>query len=160
MGFNVFVSHSVSREDHPLLAELGERARSIGIDLYLAERDAQPGTQLSTKVRNSILRADLVFALLTQEGAASAWVNQEIGVAHELRKRIVPMVEEGVKAPGMIAEMEQIRFNRGRSSEAFDRVARFLERAKTDKEFWETIAIVGGTFALILFAIWLLSRGD
>ncbi len=156
MTFEVFLSHSVAPDDTPLLAELERRGEPFGIHFYLAERDVQPGRSLSVKIRTAILRADLVVALLTKHGVASPWVNQEIGFAKE-RKRIVPLVEAGVKPTGIIAEMEQVRFDRDRPSEAFDRVTNFLQRLKADKEFWEVVAIVAGAALVIVLAIIVLS---
>lgn len=160
MAFQIFVSHSVSPEDNLVLAELEKTCRALGIGLYVAERDPQPGTQLSLKVREGISHADLVLVLLTQGGAASAWVNQEIGLAASLQKQIVPLLEEGVEPPGLVAELEYVRFHRERSGDAFNRLTEFLARKKTDKEFWTAVAVIVGVAAAVLFALLLLGSED
>src|SRR5207237_2217780 len=139
MTFSVFVSHSVADEDLPYLKELENRSRAIGIELYLAERSPQPGTRLSEKVRTNIARTDLVLALLTRQGVASAWVNQEIGLALSQNKRVLPVLETGVKPPGVIAELEYVRLDPDCPHDAFDRVVAFFGKLKSDKEFWRTV---------------------
>ena len=160
MTFAVFVSHSVAEEDLPYLKELENRSRAIGIELYLAERSPQPGTPLSAKVRANIARTDLVLALLTRQGVASAWVNQEIGLALSQNKRVLPVLEAGVKPPGVIAEMEYVRLDPARPHDAFDRVVTFLGKLKTDKEFWGTVALVAGSAIIGGFAAYFLTRKD
>lgn len=158
MTFVVFLSHSVSDDDLPYLAELERRSQQIGIGLYLAERSPQPGTPLSTKVRNNITRADLVPALLTRQGVASAWVNQEIGFAVNQNKRILPVLEKGVSPPGVIAGMEYVRLDPERPHDAFDRVVAFLGKLKADKEFWGTVALIAGSAILGGLAAYFLTR--
>lgn len=158
LAFVVFLSHSVTEEDLPYLEQLEQRCRDIGIELYLAERSPQPGSSLSGKVRSNIARADLVLALLTNHGAGSAWVNQEIGLAVSQGKRIVPVLEKGVTPPGIIAEMEYVRLDPDRPHDAFERVVTFLAKLKADKEFWGTVALVAGSAILGGLAAYFLTR--
>jgi hypothetical protein len=158
MSFEVFVSHSVGHDDTRLLDELERQAKTLGIRFYLAERDVQPGSPLSVKIRNAIVRADLVVALLTKQGATSPWVNQEIGFARQQNKRIVPLLEDGVKPPGIIVEMEQVRFRRDRPSEALELVTSYLRKMKSNKEFWVGVGIAAGAAIAIALAIYILSK--
>lgn len=135
-----------------------QRSKDIGIELYLAERSPQPGARVSDKVRRNIARADLVLALLTRRGVASAWVNQEIGLAVNQNKRIVPILEQGVNPPGVIAEMEYVRLDPDRPHDAFDRVVAFLGKLKADKDFWGTVALVAGAAILGGLTAYFLTR--
>ena len=109
MSFEVFLSHSLGSGDLPLLSDLQDRSDSLGIRLYFAERDPQLGTSVTAKVTTAISRADVVLALLTERGASSAWVNQEIGYAIGQGKIVVPLLEEGVEAPAMLIGREHVR---------------------------------------------------
>ncbi len=83
------------------------------------------------------------MALLTTDGVASAWVNQEVGYAVRCGKLVVPLLEDGVKPPGLLQGKEYLRFHRDRLSDALDRGTDFLDRLKTDKEYRRTFEIVG-----------------
>src|SRR5947209_9837790 len=131
VSFEVFLSYSVGHSDLPLVVNLQEQANAAGITLYLADRDAQPGTNLSAKIEIAISRAEVLVALLTENGVDSKWVNQEIGYALAKQKVVVPLVEEGVEVPGMLVGREYVRFRRDRFSEAFERVTRYLESLKS-----------------------------
>ena len=126
MGVQVFLSHSVAASDRPLLDHVERECAQLGIGLYLAEREFSP-TSVTEKIRGAIRGSDCLVVLLTTSGNASSWVNQEIAIASEMSKPIVPLLEDGVDPPGLIRERDQIRFNRTRFSEAFGRVTRFLE---------------------------------
>ncbi len=69
---------------------------ALGISVYLAEHDPQPGTLLAKKVQAAIRRSHTVIVLITTTSINSAYVQQEIGIAHECRKPIIPIVEKGV----------------------------------------------------------------
>jgi nucleoside 2-deoxyribosyltransferase len=73
-----------------------DQAAAAGMEVYLAEHDVQPGESLAEKVRKAIRRSDAVVVLLTKSGAASAYVHQEVGVAIEAGKPVIPIVETGV----------------------------------------------------------------
>ena len=125
MGVRVFLSHSVDKVDRPLLDHVEKECSNLGIGLYLAEREFSL-TTVSEKLRGAIRTSDCLVVLLTASGLASSWVNQEIAIANEMSKPIIPLVEEGVEAPGLIRERDQIRFSREGFSEAFERATRFI----------------------------------
>ncbi len=126
VSVRVFLSHSVSEKDRPLLQRLESEWRESGIEVYLAEREFAP-TGPTEKVRGAMTRSDVVVVLLTESGSSSSWVAVEIGLAIEQSKPIIPLVEEGVDPPGPIRERDQIRFNRQRPEEAIGRATRFIE---------------------------------
>ncbi len=86
----VFVSHSTA--DAALVDYVRRLAEAQGLQVYVAEHDPQPGTQLADKVRKNILAADAVIVLLTLSSINSPYVHQEIGVAQGARKLVVPLV--------------------------------------------------------------------
>jgi len=132
MPTQAFLSHSVSPTDRPLLDHVESQCATLGIDLYLAEREFAPSS-LTEKIREAIGDSDCVIVLLTTSGASSSWVNQEIAIANELAKPIVPLLEEGVDPPGLIRERDQIRFDRSRFAEAFDRATRFIGKLRAPR---------------------------
>jgi hypothetical protein len=75
---------------------LRKHIETLGVDLYLAEHDPQPGMLLADKVAAEIARADAMVVFLTETGAAAPFVHQEIGAARQAGKLIVPIVQAGV----------------------------------------------------------------
>jgi hypothetical protein len=78
------------------LIELGFRL--IGINIYMAERDLQPGTELSDKLKANIDASDALLVLYTAHAATSKEVNWEIGYAQG-KKNIFFIAEWGVEKP-------------------------------------------------------------
>src|SRR5260370_20587028 len=103
-----FLSHSM--KDQAVVELLRQQIVALGVDLYLAEHDPQPGKPLADKVIEAIHRTDAMVVLLTEAGAAAPFVQQEIGVARGARKLIVPIVQEGIDGNvlAMLAGVERI----------------------------------------------------
>lgn len=122
-----FLSHSMS--DGPAVELLREHLDSLGVDLYLAEHDPQPGVSVADKVIAAIERSDAVVVLLTEAGATAPFVQQEIGAARHAAKLIVPIVEEGVdiRTLAMLSGMERIEVDFARPAKALTRLTSSLE---------------------------------
>ena len=93
-SLEVFLSHSASDKVHIDLVCL--QLQALGISVYLAEHDYQPGRMLAQKVSDAIHRCHAVVVLITTASVNSAYVQQEVGIAHECEKPIVPIVEKGI----------------------------------------------------------------
>lgn len=110
----VFLSHSASNEDKGLVDGIRILAeKRAGIDLYIAERDKQPGCDINEKIEKKLDWCDCVWALLTPKGNLSAFVQNEVGAAHIIKRRIIPMLEEGQSLQGMLGGLtEYVQFDR------------------------------------------------
>jgi len=89
-----FLSHSML--DASEVEKLQETIVGLGVSVYLAENDPQPGVNLAAKVLAEIKASDAVIVLLAEGGASSPWVQQEIGVAMAAGKLVVPIVQAGI----------------------------------------------------------------
>jgi hypothetical protein len=172
----VFMSHSMSDEDLPIVDALFERLRSRGIEPYLAERDPQPGRSLSSKIIQRIRESDLVVVLWTKQSAESEWVNQEVGASWAHGKPVVPIVERGVRVRGVLEGIERVEFDRMNPDSALESLEQFLaekrdakeavgrdaeEAARLDAEFWRdtgTIAIATAVVAVLVVVLVLALR--
>ena len=149
MAYSVFVSHCMTAEDSPIIGAFVDRLRVRGIDPYLAERDLQPGRQLSSKILERIRHSDLVAVFWTRRGQSSAWINQEVGAARAEGKPVVPLVEKGVRVVGLLEGVERVEFDRSDPDAALKSLESFLARKKDAKEaaereaeFWRDVATV------------------
>ncbi|MHB8105707.1 MAG: toll/interleukin-1 receptor domain-containing protein, partial [Dehalococcoidales bacterium] len=112
----------------------------------------QAGTLLAGKVSNAIEQSNCVIAFLTQDGARSNWVNQEIGYAKRAGKIVIPVAEEGVPQTGFVQGVEYIPFNRENPIEAVNNIVIYLKKLKADKESQE-IMIAGFLLLVGLLAL-------
>ncbi|MEK7153373.1 MAG: toll/interleukin-1 receptor domain-containing protein, partial [Patescibacteria group bacterium] len=112
MAYSIFLSHSMTPEDEPLVRTIADQLASLSINCYIAERDPKYGQPLAHKVENALRTSDCLVAVLTKGGAQSSYVNQEIGLAVGLNKPIIPIVEKEVDLRGLRAGVEWIEFDR------------------------------------------------
>ena len=150
MPFKVFISHSTA--DLSLVQQLQYWLEVNGIETYLADLYPQPGATLASKISNAIEQSNCVIAVLTQNGARSQWVHQEIGYAKRAGRLVIPVAEEGVPTTGFVQGVEYIPFHRENPAEAIDRIVEYLTRLKADKEAREK-AMAGFLILLGLLAL-------
>lgn len=153
--YQVFISHKT--QELPRLEALVDALRQVGIGVYIAERDPWPGLYLyDQKIVPAIRNSDCVLVLLTNDGAASPDVNQEIGMAHTLRKPIIALVEVGVRTAGVLSGREVIYFDRAQPMPALSTVYNHVTQLAASKQQAEqkskeqTALIIGGLALLFL----------
>jgi hypothetical protein len=111
MSGQVFISHSSA--DKSWVEWIARCADHMGVAPYLAEHDAQPGTILSEKVKRAIVESEAVIALLTEQAMSSVYVQQEIGIATQAGRLIIPIVHPAVegRSKGVLDGLEYILFD-------------------------------------------------
>lgn len=112
MGLSVFFSHNV--QDKGLVDSLKAEAEQGDIQIYTFDEDVRAGQYVDQKIREKIKASDAVVVLLSAEGVASPYVQQEIGAALALGKPVVPLVEKGV-------EIQRLAMLQGREVIFFER---------------------------------------
>lgn len=125
-GRRLFISHS--NADAKVVEWIAAQVRALGVIPYLAEEDVRPGTLLAAKVRAEIDRSDAVLVLLTQNGASSKYVQQEIGAANQAGKPILAFVEAGAELGdlAMLAGVEYVVFDHMNLADSSAHVTRAL----------------------------------
>jgi hypothetical protein len=125
-----FISHS--SKDHGCVEWVAREVDALGVRAYLAEHDPKAGEQLSEKVCREIENSDVVIVLFTRNGYNSPYVQQEIGVAIQQGKLIIPLVDPELEgAPlAMLAGLEYIPFDfQGRPNGSADLLSRLRDVA-------------------------------
>ncbi len=151
MGYRVFISHST--EDQRLVMSLSNLLSRYGMDVSVAEWYLTPGEPLADKINNLINESDCIVILLTQNGMRSKWVQQEIGIALNKKKTIIPLVARGVNTKELAALQgrEYIEFDPNWPGEALVKTASYvksLKLKKRDKE--QALLVAGGIIAFLL----------
>ena len=151
MAYKVFISHST--QDQGLVISLANLLSKYGVGVAVAEWYLSPGQPLDRKIINLIEKSDCVVILLTQNGMRSKWVQQEIGLALDKKKPIIPLVEKGISAKdlGALQGKEYIEFDPFWPREALVKTASYVKSLKLKKQDREkALLIAGGIIAFLL----------
>lgn len=107
MQFKIFVSYSTHDIDHVEL--LRQQLKGTSIEVFVAEHSVQASEDLGDKISRAIEECDIFVVLWSKNAQDSAWVSQEIGRAHALKKTILPLVlTEGMSLPGFISNLKYL----------------------------------------------------
>jgi len=156
VGLSVFFSHNV--QDKGLVDSLKAEAGQGDIQIYTFDEDVQAGQYVDKKIRDRISRSDAVVVLLSAQGLASPYVQQEIGVALALGKPIVPLVERGVEVQrlAMLQGREVIFFERENPAAVKPTLMGQLTRALSHKN--KELLIGLGFVVVLILLIYLAGR--
>lgn len=102
---------------------------ALGVDVYLAEHDPHPGTSIAGRIEEALRASHAVVFLLTSNGADSAYIHQEVGLARAYGKPIVPIIDKRVDRArlGMLTEVEWLEIDLDQPAEALARVTQSLQ---------------------------------
>lgn len=151
MAYKVFISHST--HDQRLVMSLANLLSKYEIKVEVAEWYLSPGEPLADKIQNLIESSDCVVVLLTKKGVRSKWVHQEIGIALNKKKTIIPLVEKGtnVKELGALQGREYIEFDPAWPREALVKTSSYVKSMKLKKQDKEkALLVAGGIIAFLL----------
>lgn len=153
----VFISHST--QDQGLVINLARLLQELGLTPLVAEWYLSPGEHLDTKIRKQIKDADCFIVLLTHNGTRSRWVQQEIGIALEANKSIIPIVEKGADPDdlGILQGREYIEYDPLHPGQALVKVMKYMNLLQLKKkEQGKFLLIIAGILAFFV----LLSGGE
>jgi hypothetical protein len=107
MAYIVFVSYST--KDIPDASAVRNLLNLPDVTCFVSEFSVKPGAALTTTIDTAIRACDLFVVLWSGNAASSAWVPQEIGVAHGCKKPILPFVlEKGFPPDGFIKDLRYV----------------------------------------------------
>lgn len=90
--FKVFISHATT-EDGELVRWIADALDRLHIRAFVYERYQRGGQNRFEVIKRWIKACPYFLVVLTKDGIASQWVNQEIGYAVGMGKEIIPIVE-------------------------------------------------------------------
>lgn len=108
MAYIVFVSYST--KDIPDANAIRSLLDNLpDVQCFVSEFAVSPGAALTPTIETAIRACDLFIVLWSHNAASSAWVPQEIGVAHGCKKPILPFVlEKGCPPGGFIKDLRYV----------------------------------------------------
>ena len=120
----VYVSHSPQDED--LAFQLSRTLWRVGLESCAALYQLSPTISLAERASFGIRNSECMVALVTEEGAASPQLCQEIGLAKGLDMLIIPLLEEGARPPFLIEHLRPIIFKEEGFTDAVGQLIRTL----------------------------------
>jgi len=163
---NIFISYSM--KDRELVEKLAEEVRPQATPVYW-DKDKEPGQEAWPMITDWIEKADLIVAVITDRAVSRAMaVGNEIGIAKEKGKIIIPLVGAGVddKDLGCLQGVVHQRVDTDNPGEAIQAVqrtvlahlqrklARTAEVAVASGDIWIALLLMAGMVGLI----WLATR--
>lgn len=107
MTYQVFISYSA--DDFPIVDRVKRLLESEDVKVFVAEYSVEPGQPLADSIKEGIRQSDLFVLLWSRHSEASDWVPQEIGIAKDADKPIIPVVlEEDVNPPAFVRDLKYL----------------------------------------------------
>jgi hypothetical protein len=107
MAYIVFVSYST--KDIPDVNAVRNFLNLPDVQCFVSEFAVQAVAPLTPTIETAIRGCDLFVVLWSRNAASSAWVPQEIGIAHGCKKPILPFVlEKEFPTGGFIKDLRYV----------------------------------------------------
>lgn len=155
MACKVFISYSSKNLN--VVDWARSRLTQPGLtEVFAAEYSVAPGAVLNAEIIQAIRSCDLFVLLWTHDARASDYVQQEIGIAVDANKLILPVVmEDNLPVPGFISCRKYLNAHEDWNG-SFHRLTEVIQsNARRQQDQHKTIALV----VLLIGGIWLLSQG-
>jgi hypothetical protein len=151
VAYIVFVSYST--KDMPDANAMRNFLSLPDVQCFVSEYAVTPGAPLTPTIETAIRACDLFVLLWSRNAASSAWVPQEIGVAHGCKKPIIPFVlEKGFAPDGFIKDVRYVAAYENPQQAMFTLRETVLRNSLLKKSQQNTLAAIaiGGLLLLLL----------
>src|SRR5262249_9020317 len=91
MGSDIFLSYRWSDNAKKYALSLRDALDKRGLDCFVDETSLSKGENIPHSIRRAIRSSKMVVLLATADAAESKWIPQEIQLANELDRKIVPI---------------------------------------------------------------------
>lgn len=107
MAYKIFISYST--KDFAAVEYIRKLLAQPSVEVFIAEYSVSPGGALAEQIKTAIRGCDLFVLVWSRNSRSSEWVSQEIGIAEERGKTIIPIVlEPGLELPGFIKDRKYL----------------------------------------------------
>jgi len=150
-AFDCFISYSSHHER--MASAVGTDLRAHGLSVFLASISLPPGERWSPAIRKALNSSDWIIFLAGKEARESPWVQQELGMAIQADKRVVPVIWDCAPSelPGWIKEFQAIDLRSMTPEQMHARIIRLGGVIRTQKERSKAGWIVASLVGIALF---------
>lgn len=140
MKHGIFISYSDYDKDKVELIVNELLGHKMFFPIVIAS-DRKALKLLTQKVAEGIVKAEIILPIFTKNSIATQWINQEIGYAAALEKKIMPMVESNLidNLKGFIHKQIDLPYNYSTNSTSPNDNSDFLIQVKNIIKDLETI---------------------
>ncbi len=129
---DIFISYS--RVDHELAQFLLKHLREENLNVFIAPITIDPGETWRDGILENLRESDWLLFLASHDACKSAYVQQELGAAIGLEKKIVPVIWDMApeELPGWIDQKQALDLRGASNIEIKAEVRRIAKRVKAD----------------------------
>ena|SRR5689334_11356578 len=152
MSYKVFISYST--KDLLIVNHVRRLLTSASIEVYVADYSLPPGAAIGQEIIQAIRSCDLFILLWSHNSRASDWVQQEIGIATDAEKIIIPVVlQPRLELPAFISNRKYLVAYQNPEGALPWLRAHIIERAEKQRKINNVVALgLGAAF------IWMLTQ--
>jgi hypothetical protein len=145
---DIFISFSSA--DERLARFLHEHLVEEKIDAFLANVSVKPGEKWSPAIINALKASNWVLFLASRAACASPWVQQELGGALVMNKKVLPVIWDipPKDLPGWIQQFQALNLAGATVEDARLRMTEIANQIKSDKT--QGLVAVGLLLAALL----------
>ena len=103
---------SYSRKDEAFVLDLAKRLRSIGANIWIDQLDIEAGRNWDNAVEGALEASDSVLVVLSKSSVASRNVMDEVSIALEEGKKVIPVLYEDCKRPFRLKRLHYADFTK------------------------------------------------
>ena len=100
----VFLSHA--DEDKKIARQIADEMIKHGVNVFVAHDDIEPGANWKSVLTEKINQCDVFLILLTKNFHPAEWTEQEVGIAHAFKKRMVPVRFDNTVTTGFMTDYQ------------------------------------------------------
>lgn len=148
MNYNIFISYST--KDLKTVKKFQSILNNTpDLHVFVAEDSVKVGERLGTRIQNAIGNSNLFLLLWSKNSKESEWVSQEIGIAKQADKDILPvLLDNDLTVPGFISDLKYISAHENLEQTVKDIQQEIQKRAEKFKKI-NGLTLVGLAAALI-----------
>jgi len=101
----VFISHA--DEDKKIAREIADAMKDHeGLNVFVAHDDLEPGVDWKKELPEKIFQCDVFVILLTEKFHPAEWTEQEVGIAHAFKRRMIPIRFDKTSTTGFMTDSQ------------------------------------------------------
>jgi len=107
---NGTIFFSYSRADQQFVLELAKKLRKIGADIWIDQLDIEAGRNWDKSVERALESSDSVLVVMSKSSVESVNVMDEVSIAIEEGKNVIPLLLEECKRPFRLKRRHYVDF--------------------------------------------------
>ncbi len=107
----VFISYS--RRDLPFVEHLVKDLKNAGLEVWFDLSGLEGGQRWGSEIQDAIRKSQNFIVVLSPHSVASEWVEKEFMYAHNLGRKVVPILYKACETPMWVSNLHFIDMQKG-----------------------------------------------